>query len=62
MPRTDAVNRCWPPFDIAALPGSTLTVICGRMVTLADALLLLSAWLVAVTVTGLGDGTPAGAR
>jgi hypothetical protein len=30
--------------------------------TRADPLLLASAWLVAVMVTGLGDGTPAGAR
>jgi len=45
-----------------ALPGNMLTAICGRTVTLADAVSPLSAWLIAVTVIGFGDGKPAGAR
>jgi hypothetical protein len=61
VPVTVAVNRCWQP-DIVALPGVMPTTICGNMVTLADALAVLSAWLVAVTVTGFGEGTPEGAR
>ena len=62
VPSIVAVKRCWPLLASEALPGNTLTTMCGRMVTLAEALRLLSAWLVAVTVTGLGDGTPAGER
>jgi hypothetical protein len=62
VPPIVAVKRCWPLLASEALPGNTLTTMCGRMVTVAEALCVLSAWLVAVTVTGLGDGTPAGER
>jgi hypothetical protein len=48
--------------DKLALPGWTLTAMCGRMVKLAKLVFVRSAWLVAVIVTGFGDGTPAGAR
>jgi hypothetical protein len=34
---------------------------CGTIVTVAEADLVPSAWLVAVTVTWLGEGTVAGA-
>jgi hypothetical protein len=62
VPVTVAVNRCRPPPAIVALPGRTLTTTCGRIVMLAETLALPLAWLVAVIETGLGDGTPAGAR
>lgn len=62
VPVTPAVNRNWPPLAIVALPGKTLTRIWGRIVTLEELLFVESAWLVAVTVTGLGEGRPDGAR
>jgi hypothetical protein len=34
---------------------------CGRIVTLVEALGVPKAWLVAAMVTGFGDGNPAGA-
>jgi hypothetical protein len=38
-----------------------LTTLWGRIVMLAEALGVPKAWLVAVMVTGFGDGNPAGA-
>jgi len=43
VPPIVAVKRCWPLLASEALPGNTLTTMCGRMVTLAEALLPLSA-------------------
>jgi hypothetical protein len=62
VPAIVAAKRCCPLLDSEALPGNTLTTMCGRIVTLAEDVWLVSAWLVAVSLTGLGDGTPAGAR
>ena len=62
VPAIVAVKRCCPLLANIMLPGDTLTTMCGKIVTLAEAFLVLSAWLVAITTTGLGDGTPAGAR
>ena len=49
------------PIVIIALPGVTTTVTAGRIVTVADALLVGSACEVAVTETFGGDGTVVGA-
>ena len=58
-----AENCSFPVTPIAALPGRTLTPVMGvRIVTLAEAASQAPpVWLVAVMVTGLGDGNPAGA-
>jgi len=62
VPVRVALKRCWPLLASETLAGETLTRICGKIVIWADACWLLSAWLTAVTVTGFGDGTPAGDR
>jgi hypothetical protein len=56
-----AANRICPVLAIVTLPGCTLTTTWGKTVTLAEALGVVIAGLVAVMVTGSGDGTPAGA-
>ena len=62
VPATVAAKRSRPEVAIVALPGATLTETCGRMVTFVKPLSAPGTWLVAVMVTGFGDGTPAGAR
>ncbi len=58
---TVAVN-CWGlPASSVALAGATLTAMPGTRVTAAEADLVGSAWLVAVTVTTCCTATPAGA-
>ena len=65
VPVTLAVNCCWAEVSNVALGGEMLTAIvptvAGVMVTLADANLVASKALVAVTVTTEGAGTVAGA-
>ena len=59
---TVAMNICVPvPATTAAVPGVTLTVMAGTIVTAAEAVLVVSAADVAVTVAVAGDGTAAGA-
>jgi hypothetical protein len=60
-PVTIAENWNFPAIAITAFPGCTVTPMWARIVTLADALSPLPAWLVAVIRTGLGDGNPEGA-
>jgi hypothetical protein len=43
VPAMLAANCCWLPLASVVFPGNTLTTICGRIVTLAEALLLPSA-------------------
>jgi len=58
---TVAVN-CWVfPATTCAVVGEMLTATGGRMVTVADAALVLSATAVAVTITCAGLGTVPGA-
>jgi hypothetical protein len=61
-PSTLAENDCCAPFGTVTLPGKTLTNRCGRIVTLEELRALPSARLVAVMLTGFGNGIPAGAR
>jgi len=61
VPTTDALN-CWvAPVATGMLAGVTVTTTTGRMVTLAEAVLLGSAMLVAATVTLGGEGATDGA-
>ena len=62
VPVTMAVNCSCPEIATTASSGCTLTSMWARIVTLAVALWIPPAWLVAVMRTGLGDGNPAGAR
>ena len=62
VPRTLARNVCRAPGGSVALGGETLTTTCGKMVMLLEALRVASSRLVARSVTGLGEGTAAGAR
>lgn len=55
-PVTLAVKTCELPVERLALFGETLTTISLWMVTEAEPLADVSAWLVAVTVTRAGDG------
>ena len=58
---TDALNCCvWPAYNVA-VAGATSTEIGGESVTVAEALLVESSWLVAVTVTMVCDGIVDGA-
>jgi hypothetical protein len=58
---TLAVNCCVLPATTRAVVGEMLTATGGRMVTVADADLLVSATEAAVTITRAGLGTVAGA-
>ena len=60
-PATLAANCSFPVIAIVALAGCTVTPMCARIVTLAEALMAPSAALVAVRMTGLGEGNAAGA-
>jgi hypothetical protein len=61
VPTTDALN-CWvAPVASDVLAGVTVTLTTGTMVTLAEAVLLGSAMLVAATVTLGGEGATDGA-
>ena len=61
VPVTIAEKDCMPPVSRLTLEGDTLTAMIGWMVTAAEADLVGSATLVAVTVTVAGVGTAAGA-
>lgn len=61
MPVTLAVNCSIPVTPIDALAGCTLTPMCARIVTVAAALSVPPAKLVATMVTGFGDGNATGA-
>jgi hypothetical protein len=50
-PLTLAVNPCAPPVPTVAAAGEMVTAITLCSVTVADALALASAWLMALTVT-----------
>jgi hypothetical protein len=58
---TVAVNCCVFPVTSSAVAGEMLTATGGRMVTVADAVLLVSATEVAVTITCAGLGKVPGA-
>ena len=61
LPTTDALNCCIAPVTTEMLAGVTVTTTTGTMVTLAEAVLLGSAMLVAATVTLGGAGATDGA-
>jgi hypothetical protein len=61
VPVTVEVNRCVFPATTSAVVGEILTTTGGRMVTVADADLVLSATEVTITVTCAGLGTVPGA-
>jgi hypothetical protein len=61
VPTTDALSCCVPPVTTEVLLGVTVTTITGTMVTLAEAVLLGAAMLVAATVTLGGEGATDGA-
>jgi|SRR5271157_464630 len=61
VPVTVAVNCCVFPATTCAVIGEMLTTTGGRIVTDADAVLVLSATEVATTVTSAGVGTVPGA-
>jgi len=60
-PATVAVNTCSPPVGTLAVGGETVTVTPSLSVTLAESLADDSAWLTAVTVTLVEDGSTVGA-
>ena len=61
VPTTDALNCCVAPVATDVLAGVTVTATTGTMVTLADAVLLGSAILVATILTLGGEGAMTGA-
>lgn len=61
MPVTVAVNCCVLPITIVAAIGDTLTPTGGRIVTLAEAVFVGSAFDFTVTVTSAGLGSVPGA-
>jgi hypothetical protein len=61
VPTTDAFNCCVAPVTTEVLAGVTVTTTTDTMVTLAEAVLLGSAMLVAATVTLGGEGATSGA-
>jgi hypothetical protein len=61
VPTTDAFNCCVAPVTTEVLDGVTVTTTTGTMVTLAEAVLLGAAMLVAATVTLGGEGATGGA-
>lgn len=62
VPRILAVNVCVVAGATFALGGETLTTMCARIVICAFMNCVGSASLAAVSVTGFGEGTSAGAR
>jgi hypothetical protein len=62
VPVTDALNCCVVPVRTDALGGFTVTAITGTIVRLAEADLVGSATLVAVTLTLAGAGATLGAE
>jgi hypothetical protein len=61
VPTTDALNCCVAPVATDVLAGVTVTTTTGTMITLADAVLLGSAILVATILTFGGEGAMTGA-
>ena len=61
FPTTDAFNCCVAPATTEVLAGVTVTKTTGMIVTVADAVLLGSAMLVATTLTLAGEGASDGA-
>src|SRR4029077_15756801 len=61
FPTTDAFNCCVAPVATEVLAGVTVTTTTDMIVTVADALLLGSAMLVATTLTLAGEGATSGA-
>jgi UDP-N-acetylmuramyl tripeptide synthase len=61
VPTTDALNCCVAPITTDVLAGVTVTTTTATMVTLADAVLLGSAILVATTLMLGGEGATSGA-
>jgi hypothetical protein len=61
FPTTDAFNCSVAPVTIEVLAGVTVTTTTEMIVTLADAVLLGSAMLVATTLTLAGEGATSGA-
>ena len=62
VPVTDALNCCVVPVGTDALGGFTVTATTGTTVRLAEADLVGSATLVAVTLTLAGTGATLGAE
>ena len=62
VPTTFAANTCVAVGARLTLGGETLTTICDRTVICALIDCAGSAWLVAVRVTGFGEGTESGAK
>jgi len=60
-PETAAVKACALPAEIDTLPGDMVTCRLSVNVTVADALFVGAAWLVAVMVTLAGFGRVVGA-
>jgi hypothetical protein len=60
VPVTDALNCCVVPMGTDALGGLTVTTTTGTIVTLAEADLVGSATLAALTLTTAGDGATDG--
>jgi hypothetical protein len=61
-PVTDAVNCCVDPAVTDTSVGVTMTTVVGTIMTPADADLVGSATLVAVTLTVAGEGATTGAE
>jgi hypothetical protein len=61
VPTTDAFNCCVAPVITEVLAGVTVTTTTDMIVTVADAVLLGSAMLVATTLTLAGEGATSGA-
>jgi hypothetical protein len=61
VPTTDAFNCCVAPVITEVLAGVTVTTTTDMIVTVADAVLLGSAMLVATTLTLAGEGATGGA-
>jgi hypothetical protein len=62
VPTTDARSCCVAPITTDVLVGVTVTTTTGTMVTLAEAVLLGSAMLLATTLTVGGEGATSGAE
>jgi len=62
LPTTDALSCCVAPVTTEVLAGVTVTTTTDMIVTVADAVLLGSAMLVATTLTLAGEGATSGAE
>ena len=62
VPVTDASNCCVPPAGSVSSGGVTLTTTTGTIVTFAEADLVGSATLVAITLTPTGEEATEGAE